>query len=93
MKIEFSTLYICTNPPEERYNKNYNWEFQLENPKVVKIIFCLFSLLRHRRQDSSSIVRVHLRPGEQVSGIVVFAILHREKANRVFGKRSLHDYS
>jgi hypothetical protein len=41
---------------------------------------------------------VHQRPGEQVSGTVVFAILHREKANKVFGsalratapKRLLH---
>jgi hypothetical protein len=31
-----------------------------------------------RRQDSNPIVRVHLRPGEQVSGTVVFVILHRE---------------
>jgi hypothetical protein len=34
---------------------------------------------------------VHLRPGEQVFGTVVFAILHREKANTVFGKRFLRD--
>jgi hypothetical protein len=50
-------------------------------------------LLRRCRQDSNPIVRVHLRPGEQVSGTVVFAILHREKSNKVFGKRSSRDYS
>jgi hypothetical protein len=47
--------------------------------------FCHFSLLRRRRQDSNPIVRVHLRPGEQVSGTVIFAILHREEANKVLG--------
>jgi hypothetical protein len=64
----------------------------------IRVGFCLFSLLRRRRQDSNLIVRVHLRPGEQVSGTVVFAILHREKSNKVFGsalrattpKRLLH---
>jgi hypothetical protein len=30
---------------------------------------------------------VHWRLGEQVSGTLVFAILHLEKANKVFGKR------
>jgi hypothetical protein len=30
---------------------------------------------------------VHLRPGEQVSGTVVFVILHQEKTNKVFWKR------
>jgi hypothetical protein len=30
---------------------------------------------------------MHLRSGEQVSGTIVFVILHREKANKVFGKR------
>jgi hypothetical protein len=35
---------------------------------------------------------VHQRLGEQVSGTLVFAILHREKANKVFGKRSSCDY-
>jgi hypothetical protein len=49
---------------------------------IPKVILC------RRRQDSSPIVGVHQRPGEQVSGTVVFAILHREKANKVFGKRS-----
>jgi hypothetical protein len=29
---------------------------------------------------------VHQRPGEQVSGTLVFAILHRKKANKVFGR-------
>jgi hypothetical protein len=29
---------------------------------------------------------VHQRPDEQVSGTLVFAILHQEKANKVFGK-------
>jgi hypothetical protein len=36
---------------------------------------------------------VHQRPNEQVSGTLVFAILHREKANKVFGKHYLFDYS
>jgi hypothetical protein len=36
---------------------------------------------------------VHLRPDEQVSGTFVFVILHREKANKVFGKRFSRDYS
>jgi hypothetical protein len=36
---------------------------------------------------------VHLRPGEQVSGTVVFVILHRQKANKVFGKRFSHNCS
>jgi hypothetical protein len=36
---------------------------------------------------------VHRRPGEQVSGTLVFTILHREKANKVFGKRSSRDCS
>jgi hypothetical protein len=36
---------------------------------------------------------VHQRPDEQVSGTLVFAILHREKANKVFGKRYLRDCS
>jgi hypothetical protein len=36
---------------------------------------------------------VHLRPGEKVSGTVVFVILHRENANKVFGKRFLRDCS
>ena len=31
----FSSLYICIDPPGKRHTKNYNWEFQLENPKVV----------------------------------------------------------
>jgi hypothetical protein len=44
-------------------------------------------------QDSGLIVRVHLRPGEQVSGTVIFVIPHREKANKVFGKRFSHDCS
>jgi hypothetical protein len=34
-------------------------------------------MLRRHRQDSSPIVCVHLRLGEQVSGTVVFAILHQ----------------
>jgi hypothetical protein len=55
--------------------------------------FCLCSLLRRRRQDSSPIVRVHLRPGEQVSETVIFVILHQEKANKVFGKRFSRDRS
>jgi hypothetical protein len=59
----------------------------------IRVRFCLFSLLRCCRQDCNLIVRVHLRPGEQVSGTVVFVILHREKANKVFGKRSSHDCS
>jgi hypothetical protein len=36
---------------------------------------------------------VHQRPGEQVSGTLVFAILHREKANKFFGKRYPRDCS
>jgi hypothetical protein len=32
------------------------------------------------------VVRVHLRPDEQVSETFVFVILQREKANKVFGK-------
>jgi hypothetical protein len=36
---------------------------------------------------------VHQRPDEQVSGTLVFAILHREKANKVFGKRYPRDCS
>jgi hypothetical protein len=32
-----------------------------KNPEVVKVIFCLFSLPRRRRQDSSPIVCVHQR--------------------------------
>jgi hypothetical protein len=36
---------------------------------------------------------VHLRPGEQVSEIIVFVILHRDKANKVFGKRFSRDCS
>jgi hypothetical protein len=32
---------------------------------------------------------VHQRPDESVSGTLVFAILHREKTNKVFGKRYL----
>jgi hypothetical protein len=35
---------------------------------------------------------MHLQLGVQVSGTVVFAILHREKAKKVFGKRSLRDF-
>jgi hypothetical protein len=35
---------------------------------------------------------VHQRPDEQVSGTLIFAILHREKANKVFGKRYPCDY-
>jgi hypothetical protein len=63
-------------------------------PKVIYTVrFCLFSLLCHRRQDSNPIVRVHLRLGEQVSGTVAFAILYREKANKVFGKRFSRDFS
>jgi hypothetical protein len=34
-----------------------------------------------------------MRSGEQVSGTVVFVILHREKANKVFGKRFSRDCS
>jgi hypothetical protein len=34
-----------------------------------------------------------LRSGEQVSGTIIFVILHREKANKVFGKRFSHDRS
>jgi hypothetical protein len=59
----------------------------------IRVRFCLFSLLRHRRQDSNPIVRVHLRHGEQVSGTIIFAILHWEKANKVFGMCSLRDCS
>jgi hypothetical protein len=85
-EVQSFPLYIFLyQPPEERHNKNYNWEFQLENPKVVKILFCLFSLPRRHCQDSNPIICVHQRSGEQVSG-TVFAILHREKANKVFGK-------
>jgi hypothetical protein len=63
-------------------------------PKVIyRVRFCLFSLLCRHRQDSNPIVRVHLRPGEQVSETIVFVILHREKANKVFGKFSLRDCS
>jgi hypothetical protein len=36
-------------------------------------------------QDSSPIIRVHYRLGEQVSKTNVFAILHREKANKFLG--------
>jgi hypothetical protein len=36
---------------------------------------------------------VHQRPGEQVFGTLVFAILHREKTNKVFGKRFSRDCS
>jgi hypothetical protein len=36
---------------------------------------------------------MHQQPGEQVSGTLVFAILYREKANKVFEKRSLRDCS
>jgi hypothetical protein len=36
---------------------------------------------------------VHLRPDEQVSGTVIFVILHQEKANKVFEKRFSRDYS
>jgi hypothetical protein len=36
---------------------------------------------------------VHQQPGEQDSGTFVFAILHREKTNKVFRKRSSRDYS
>jgi hypothetical protein len=57
----------------------------------IRVRFCLFSLLCYCRQDSNPIVRVHLRPGEQVPGTVVFAILHREKVNKVSGKRSSRD--
>jgi hypothetical protein len=44
-------------------------------------------LCRCCHQDSSPIVRMHLRPGEQVSRTVVIVILQREKANKVFEKR------
>jgi hypothetical protein len=59
----------------------------------IRVRFCPFSLLCRRRQDSNPIVHVYLRPGEQVSGTVVFAMLHWEKANKVFGKRSSRDCS
>jgi hypothetical protein len=59
----------------------------------IWVRFCLFSLLCRRRQDSNLIVRVHLSLGEQVSETVVFVILHWEKANKVFGKRSSRDCS
>jgi hypothetical protein len=59
----------------------------------IRVRFCLFSLMCRRHQDSNPIVHVHLRPSEQVSGTVVFAILHREKVNKVFGKRSSRNCS
>jgi hypothetical protein len=36
---------------------------------------------------------VHQRPDEQISGTLVFVILHWEKANKVFEKRYPHDCS
>jgi hypothetical protein len=36
---------------------------------------------------------MHRRLGEQVSKTLVFAILHREKTNKIFGKRYPHDCS
>jgi hypothetical protein len=48
----------------------------------IRVRFCLCLLLRRRRQDSSPIVGVHQRPGEQVSGTVVFAILHGRRRIR-----------
>jgi hypothetical protein len=36
---------------------------------------------------------MHQSSDKQVSGTLVFAILHREKANKVFGKRYPHDCS
>jgi hypothetical protein len=45
-------------------------------------------LLRRRVRCFVSFVGVHRRSGEQVSGTSSSAILHRERANKVFGKRS-----
>jgi hypothetical protein len=40
-------------------------------------------LLRRRRQDSSPIVRVHQRPGEQASGTVVFSLRSCTERRRI----------
>jgi hypothetical protein len=45
-------------------------------------------LLRCRIRYFIPFVGVHRRSGEQVSGTSCSAILHRERANKVFGKRS-----
>jgi hypothetical protein len=45
-------------------------------------------LLRRRVRYFIPFVGVHRRSGEQVSGTSSSAILHRERANKVFGKRS-----
>jgi hypothetical protein len=65
----------------------------LKHTKNQQLEFCLCLLLRCYRKDSSPLVGVHLRPDEQVSGIFVFLILHREKANKVFGKGFSRDCS
>jgi hypothetical protein len=44
--------------------------------------------LRRRVRYFIPFVDVHRRSGEQVSGTSSSAILHRERANKVFGKRS-----
>jgi hypothetical protein len=46
------------------------------------------SLLHRRVRYFVRFVGVHRRSGEQVSGTSFSAILHRERANKVFGKRS-----
>jgi len=53
----------------------------------------LFSLLRHHHSYSNPIVCMHWRSDEQVSGTLIFVILHCEKANKVFGKCSSCDSS
>jgi hypothetical protein len=45
-------------------------------------------VLRRRVRYFIPFVGVHRRSGEQVSGTSSSAILHRERANKVFGKRS-----
>lgn len=50
-------------------------------------------LLHCRCSFSIPIVSMHQRPVEQVFGTLVFAILQREKANKVFRKHSSRDCS
>jgi hypothetical protein len=91
MRVIFGThnrldFWDAKNPSGSPYK--YGCRHRKEREKTYNTQDASTCLLRRRVRYFIPFVGVHRRSGEQVSGTSSSAILHWERANKVFGKRS-----